>query len=176
MIDRNITEWLFYKSKYKRSIGANEWDDHKWIDLHFPNEEVFCKQILESSLDDFVKVLIWVFKDRYPIEFSGLETSMYGLDEEGIPFHEDVNTRKLQDIKPMIVEADDFQGIQHVSISFKKEQSNVFLWIEEELEDKQYTKEENELRVYNLTDSPIDRIEVAENGFTIYVNQDKVIY
>lgn len=176
MIDRNKTEWLFYKSVNRYAVGADEWDDQKWLDLRFPNKEIFCNQMKESSLEDFVGALVWIFRDRYPLEFSGLKSSMWGLDNEGVPEFEHINTRKLQDIEPLLVEEDDYMGIEKVVIQFKQVQPNIFRWIETELESKQYTKEGEQQVTYRTTDSPIEHIEAKKEGFTIYVNQKKVIY
>ncbi len=177
MIDRNITAWLFYKSIYHRAIGRDKIDDPKWRLLYFPNKETFCNQILESDLSDFIKTLIWVFKNQYPIEFSKLKTSMYGLNEEGIPFYENINTRKLQDIEPMKVEGDEFGGIQSVSISFKDLQPEIFSWVTSELSDKTITtKEQDGMIIYTVSDSPINFIEVTKDIITIYIHQDKIVY
>ncbi|SNR17719.1 hypothetical protein [Tenacibaculum jejuense] len=177
MIDRNVTEWLFYKSIYHRAIGRDKWDDPKWVDLYFPNEEIFCSQIIESGLDDFVKTLIWIFKDQYPIEFASIETCMWGLDKENTPFYEDVNTRKLQDIKPMVVKEDDYGGIQSVAVHFKESQPMVFSWVTSELSDKIDTKkEEDGVMIYTVSDSPINFIEVTKDIITIHIHQDKIVY
>ncbi|CAM1361921.1 hypothetical protein [Tenacibaculum xiamenense] len=176
MIDRKITEWLFYVSENNRAIGKSSWDDPKWRDLFFPNKKVFCNQVLESSLDDFVRTLVWIFKDRFPVEFGSFKTSMYGLDDEGVPSKEQMNRRKLQDIKPMIVEMDDdYWAIQSVKIEFKKQQPEVFSWIESELVGKGFSKQEKELVTYNVMDSPISHIEVTEEAFTIHINQERVV-
>jgi len=176
MIDRSKTEWLFYKSINRYAVGADKWDDEKWLELRFPNKKIFCNQIRESDLDDFVGTLVWIFRDRYPLEFSGLETSMWGPDDRGVPKFEHINTRKLQDIEPLLIEEGDYMGIEKLAIQFKQVQPNVFTWIETELEDKLYTKEGEQQVIYHITDSPIERIEATKEGFTIYVNQKRVIY
>jgi hypothetical protein len=176
MIDRNITEWLFYKSVYKWALDKDEYDDPKWIELFYPNKDIFCKQINESDLNDFIGTLIWIFKEKYPVEFSYLESSMWGLDKEGLPLNDHVNTRKKQDIKPLKVERDDEDAILSVSVEFKSPKINLFTLIEKELNDKRYTKENTDSILYKVEDSPIESIEASYDGFTIYVNQDKIIY
>ncbi|WP_298901163.1 hypothetical protein [uncultured Psychroserpens sp.] len=176
MIDRNKSEWLYYRSIYKTAVGKEDWDDPKWRELHFPNEEIFCNQLLESSTEDFVKTLVWIFRDRYPIEFSYLKTSMHGLDEQGIPKYKDINTRKAQDIEPMTVESEILNDVRSVTVRFKQPQSNVFMWIETELEGLDYIKEGETQITYRVTDSPIAHVEAIEQGFTIHVNKDKIIY
>lgn len=179
MIDKKLTEWLYYITPYRDALDIGENDDPKYIELHYPHSIKFNKLLLESSLKEFVSIMVWVFRDQYPFEYSYIQVSQIEKDGKGkLLFN--TNKRKLNDIEPLEFEEISSKlnfGLLSLKIKFKQPQISVFNWVEEALEGKVFEKTVSpDMTTYTVSESPIEKLEVTQNYVFIKVKEDSIIY
>lgn len=138
-----------------------------------------------SSLDDLVYLLIFTFKKTFP----NIGRFVYTLSSESI--REIENKRKYYDFyRRDIISFDTDLYFGPILDEFLPEDSDVYettvrlkfsntfdiAAVEEALNNVNYTSENSgELTTYLIQDSPIEKLEVTLNSFSIYINQNKVI-
>lgn len=179
MIDKKLTEWLYYITPYRDALDIGELKYPKYLELNFPYKYQFTDYLLECSLKEFVSVMIWIFRDRYPYEYSTIQVLQAKKDEKNDELLFNTNKRKLQDIEPLdFEEVGNFDlGLLSLKIKFKQPQISVFNWVEQAIKGKTFEKIESpETSVYSVSESPIEKLEVTKNHVFIKIKEDYLIY
>jgi len=177
--DKKLTEWIFYRSIYYRpGVMSNKslYDDLKYRELMLPHYLHFQDQLLECSLQEFVETMVWLFRERYPLNFRRIRTSQIAGSAESTDHSK--NRRKAQDIYPLeFITDEDFRDMLYsVKIRFKEPQPNINEWVDNALEGKAVNKTTlNDETTYVVSDSPIiDTITVTHNQ--VFIKVDKNIF
>lgn len=175
--DKKLTDWLFYYSRYSEALDINEYSDPKYLELNFPYRKDFCDKLLECSLEEYVSTLVWIFKDKYPLEYRYIE--IFQLEDEGDKKRllYNTNIRSAQDIYPLeFKEDEEVVGYLHsLKIKFKEPQPLAENWVEQAIEGKTYEKEHvDNVAKYTVQDSVIETLEVTESSVLINVNQKRI--
>ncbi len=175
--DKKITDWIFYLSPNTERLGKSKYDDPKFLELNFPHNETFNNKFLTCSLEDFVSTFVWVFKDKFPWEYTIIQTGQMEWDDKNQKLIENTNKRKAQDIYPLefVEDYDLVIPLLSLKIKFKKPQRNVTDWVEKTIKDKTYTKDiSGEAIKYFFTDSVTESIEVTEEYLFLKINRIKI--
>lgn len=175
--NKELTEWLFYVSKYKHALDIGEYDDPKYLQLNFPHRENFRNKLLTCSLEEFVTTMIWIFKERYPWGYSHIESSQMIWNSEKQSLVKGTNKRIAQDIYPLEFKEDPdvLDYLNSLTIKFKESQVSVFSWVEKALQENVFNKESlGEKTIYRLNSLVIKYIEVTSNYLSIHINKDKI--
>lgn len=175
--EKTLTDWLFYRSPYSDYLDKGEYDDPKYLELNFPHRKDFCDKLVECSLPEFVSTLVWIFKDKFPVEYIFIQ--MFQLEEvEGKSTDYNTNNRKAQDIEPLeFFEHEKLIGyLNSLKITFKQPQEQVILWVEQALEGKEFEKIETEgiTTYYDIKDSAIQKLEVTNTFVHIHIDKKKI--
>ncbi|RBW59449.1 hypothetical protein DS884_06835 [Tenacibaculum sp. E3R01] len=176
--NKELTDWLFYESRYKDALDKNEYSDPKYLDLNFPHRENFRNKLLTCTLKDFVSTLVWIFKDKYPWEYPHIETGQMQWDNKNRTLISNTNIREAQDIYPLeFVEDEQVIGyLLSLKIRFKNPQFEAINWVEKALEGKNYIKKTNDddgIYIYIVEDSIIDYIETHNDYVLITIDKEK---
>lgn len=174
--DKKITDWIFYLSPNTKRLGKSKYDDQKFLELNFPHNETFNNKLLTCPLEDFVSTLVWIFKNRFPWEYTIIQTGQMEWNDNTQELIENTNKREAQDIYPLEFEEDYNLVIPLLSlkIKFKKPQRNITNWVEKTIKDKTYTKETTDgITKYLFTDSITESIEVTEEYLFLKINKIK---
>ncbi|CAM1361936.1 hypothetical protein [Tenacibaculum xiamenense] len=173
--NREKREWLYYRSPYKYTLDNNEYNDPLYLKLNFPHRENYRKELLNCSLENFIKEMISIFLYEYPWEYGYIETGQMEWDDGSKEVIEGTNMRELRDIHPLEFEEhyDSVITLNYLKISFVNPQIEVFNWIEDVINEFVFDKEElfsKEFR-YQIKDSVIESIRASKEYLLIKIDR-----
>ncbi|MCX6318449.1 MAG: hypothetical protein NTW29_14250 [Bacteroidetes bacterium] len=173
MADKLPLDWIFYQHKYEYALGKGKYDDPQYVAL-MPSMDKFNEYILSCSTAEFTKTIVEIFRDHYPVNFLSID-SMLSWDEKTETCIEGKAFRKAGDIKQIYFETDeDGLVLEKVLFKYTNKQTDANKWVETGLEGKAYSKTvQGGFTTYKLVNEVIEKVEVNEMEFRLYVNSNK---
>ncbi|WP_452599006.1 hypothetical protein [Pontimicrobium sp. MEBiC01747] len=162
-----------------------DFERRAWDKKYEKGEDKFRNFIRKCSLENFIYIYINIFTEKFPnvlrlaFTFSG---NLSQPEEQINEFNEfdrsDITSLITKEyIGPIKNEFDPGdRDIYETKLSLEFKKSFPLDTVEEALEGLTYTKtKENDTTIYEVEDSPIKTLEVTNTGFTININEDKVV-
>lgn len=169
-------DFLWLKNPYmilgKKDPFWETWQPERWK---------FSEFVETAPIEKVLELIIIAYKDKYPREYwTGIFMTRKGAREvkriDGYSIFKEDYLSKDDMATYKVKLKQDAGGIDYLSemiIELKEPYSDMISMVERTLSGKTYTKaSRNGNTIYQLTDSPLLKLEVAEKYFALTVNDD----
>lgn len=162
----------------KKSIYGIRKKDPFWQEWQ-PERWKFSEFIETAPIEKVLELIIIAYKDKYPRNywfgmFTKLEAHKHVREDNGYRFVDSEYLERKEFFKYSYKYLEDADGIKYLSemiIELKEPFSDMISMVERTLSGKTYTKaSRNGNTIYQLTDSPLLKLEVADKYFALTVN------
>ncbi len=174
MINHQLTEWLYYEHIYRWALDKTAYDDPKYVEM-LPEKEKFLEYIMTCNTQEFINVLIYIFKEKYPVNHMSIDAHL-SWDKQKKDCIEGKCFRKAADIKSIyFIEDKDYYNLNKIRLEFSSSQPDARDWVKQGLLGKTY-QEQNASgeTVFSFQDEILQFIKVSDKGLLIQLNPDQL--